>query len=138
MSTNQLKQSYDLHDFVTKTKCLESLVLDADDLITNPKETLRTICKLVDLPFSEDLLTWERCDHEAPRNWKISQASMGNHRALGWYDKCFSSTGFIQPKKGQGDEADRKTLTPEEVRKIGETLPFYQALHDVCIKPWQH
>lgn len=65
-------------------------VVDARDLLTNPRELLIELCKVLDVPFYESMLTW-------PPGRRATDGIWAKH----WYDAVESSTGFkpYQPQE---------------------------------------
>ena len=130
---NQFKSLHDLHEYVTTTLGLKSTVLDADDLITSPQETLQKFCQTVGLPFSDKLLTWDWTD-KIPGNCMMSQAVWEDHKLFGWYDTCLNSTGFIKPKEQLEKTVGEAEMTPEFKNMVVEALPYYEALRELRLK----
>ena len=52
-----VRQTYELYKVVQQIDP-NPLVLDADDLLENPKEMMQLYCSSAGLPFTEDMLTW--------------------------------------------------------------------------------
>lgn len=101
------------------------LVVDADDLIQNPRYFLNKICIYLDIPFSDKMLSWEpglsRSSEVAnnPFYWLWT----GELPLTNWYSNINQSTGFIQPKnEGELDLADRF------IPVLESCLPFYHEL----------
>ena len=59
------------------------IILDSKDLLTNPGETLRDICRLLDIPFYESMLKWKAGGIPEDGPW-----------ARYWYQNVHKSTGF--------------------------------------------
>ena len=58
-------------------------IVDATDILRAPETMLRALCDALEIPFSEDMLSWP----EGPRD---SDGAWAPH----WYDAVNSSTGF--------------------------------------------
>ena len=54
-----MKELYDLWTYVRETLDCNPLVIDADDLLRKPKETLSAYCAAVGLPYSHNLMQWD-------------------------------------------------------------------------------
>ncbi|GJL91373.1 HAD family hydrolase [Hyphococcus sp.] len=65
-------------------------VVDASDVLTRPEPVLRNLCKALDIPFSQDMLSWPPGPRDSDGPW-----------APHWYDAVESSTGFrrFEPRK---------------------------------------
>ena len=53
-----VKEQYDIWTHVKENLDSNPVVIDADDLLTKPKETLFACCFAVGLPYSDSLLQW--------------------------------------------------------------------------------
>lgn len=63
------------------------LVIDSDELLKNPKQYLLKICKCLNLPFSEEMLSWDKGGIKEDGVW-----------APYWYKNVHNSTGFAVQK----------------------------------------
>ena len=54
-----VKEQYDLWVYVKETFNPNPLVIDTEDLLRKPKETLFAYCSVVGLPYSDNLLKWD-------------------------------------------------------------------------------
>ena len=79
-------------------------VIDARDLLENPRKILEALCQAIGVPFDESMLSWPPGPRETDGIW-----------AKHWYGEVINSTGF-QPYKPRVDEV------PEKLRDI----------HDEC------
>lgn len=81
-------------------KCVELgfdnlIIIDADDLVSNPKYYLCKYCNAVGLKYSDDMLTWDKNDQRAIDHFKLWHE---------WHDSMFSSNGFMIDKISQTQE----------------------------------
>jgi len=103
----------ELHDEVVRRTGREPPVIDAADVLRDPRRSLTLLCEALELPFDEAMLAWPAGPRESDGVW-------GAH----WYASVWASTGFRpwQP----ADVA----LTPE-LEAVAETcMPFYERLHE--------
>ena len=114
-----VRQTYELYKVVQQMDP-NPLVLDADDLLENPKEMMQLYCSSTGLPFTEDMLTWEPGDIE---EWKM----FPNY--LAWFRTVMYSSGFIKPKPSAPESLSEYPKIVEEC--IQESLPYYEALYQV-------
>jgi len=87
-------------------------VLDARDVLQDPRRMLGLLCAAIGIPFSERMLAWP----EGPRS---SDGVWGRH----WYAGVWRSTGFrpYQPPKAP---------LPAALQPLAhDSAPFYQMLH---------
>ena len=62
-------------------------IIDANDVLMNPRDILGKLCSKIGIIFSEEMLTWSRGFRETDGNW-------GKY----WYKNVVNSTGFNQYK----------------------------------------
>jgi hypothetical protein len=62
-------------------------VIDADDVLRDPRGTLGALCAALGIPFSERMLRWPRGRRATDGAW-----------APAWYDAVERSTGFAEPR----------------------------------------
>ncbi|MAK62787.1 MAG: sulfotransferase family protein [Ponticaulis sp.] len=79
-------QQGDLFEYVWEMNGAPPVVVDSDDVLRKPKATLKKLCKRLDIPFTEDMLSWS----EGP---KPEDGAWAPH----WYDGVNASTGFGSP-----------------------------------------
>lgn len=93
-------------------------VIDAKDLQNNPKETLNKLCKRLEIPFEESMLSWKVGTRKTDGPWK----------KRGWYDKVSQSTAF-EPYKEKNISI---RIEYEELCKEGEKV--YEELKKYILK----
>ncbi len=93
-----------------------SPVVDAADLLADPRTVLSAYCDNVGLEFTEDMLSWESDVIPEWATWK------------GWHQAAHESTGFtkaaVTPKSAVGDLPDIVEAT------IDECMPYYLAMSE--------
>lgn len=93
-------------------------VIEASDVLTDPRRTLGLLCRRLSIPFYEEMLSW-------PAGRRVSDGVWAAH----WYDSVERSTGFAPP---------RATPTPLEGRAAdieAECRPLYDALRRHRLEP---
>lgn len=92
-------------------------VIDASDVLRNPRGTLSTLCGALDIPFAGEMLHWPPGRRETDGVW-----------APAWYDAVERSTGFAPPRPPVPFEALRDDLKPiaEAARPYYEKLQRYR------------
>ena len=86
-------------------------VLDAEDVLKDPRHALTELCRAVGVPFAEDMLSWPPGPRRTDGAW-----------APHWYDAVLDSTGFAQWRAREGE------LSPELAAIHAECAPHYAAL----------
>ncbi len=101
----------------TAAKGLPCPIVDAADIQQAPEATLRHLCKALDIPFRDEMLSWPTGPQEGEGVW-------GDH----WYDAVRQSTGFKPPK----DEPVH--LTPDLEAFAQACMERYRDLHGQRLK----
>lgn len=104
-------QQAEIFDFVTARRDQTPLVLDAQDLLKNPRGILSALCQGLGIEFTARMLTW-------PPGPRGSDGVWAKH----WYESLYRSTGF-QPYvfKAQRLSAHLESL-------VRECEPYYRHL----------
>jgi hypothetical protein len=86
-------------------------VVDAKDVLLDPKRTLSRLCEAVGIGFTEKMLSWPAGPHSDDGNW-----------APHWYDSVYKSTGF-------GKHQPKNEPVPEHLKPMcDEALKLYERL----------
>ncbi len=93
-------------------------VIDADDLLADPRGVLRALCAALSIPFDDAMLSWPAGGRGTDGVW-----------AAHWYDSVNRSTGFARPRP-------QPNLTDPDLQAIeAEALPIYQWLKEQALRP---
>jgi len=85
-------------------------ILDSRELLLNPRKVLQQLCRQINLPFTEKMLTWEAGPRPEDGVW-----------APHWYHAVHKSTGFAP--------YEAKTGFPEHLNALlDECQPWYERL----------
>ena len=87
-------------------------ILDARDILEDPRGMLELLCERVGIRFNEKMLSWRPGPRECDGVW-----------AEHWYDSVWSSTGFSPYRARTGD------LTPGHEEILSQALPIYEDMH---------
>ena len=86
-------------------------VIEAEDVRRDPAGTLGALCRAIDLPWTEAMLSWPKGQHPADGVW-----------APHWYGAIFNSTGFSPPDP-------EPAALPDPLRVIADTArPYYEGM----------
>lgn len=86
-------------------------VIDAEDVLANPRATLTALCSACGIPFDDAMLSWPAGPKSFDGNW-----------APHWYNAVWKSTGFSRPET-------RPAELPPELAKLADAArPYYEAL----------
>ena len=95
------------------------LVIDADELLANPRGIMEHYCKETGLPFEEQMLTWEPGEVKDWMSYKHTHV---------FKDTLLKSSGFMKPQELPQD-SDVQSLPKEAQDLIQEMLPYYEAMY---------
>ncbi|MFP7672370.1 HAD family hydrolase [Marivita sp. S0852] len=75
------------------------VVIDSEDIRTDPKHALRALCDAISLEWDASMLSWSKGGHPSDGVW-----------AAHWYKSVHQSTGFAGPEGPMPDVGDHQTL----------------------------
>ena len=95
-------------------------VIDAADVLRDPKRTLSALCRALDIPFADQMLHWPPGRRATDGAW-----------APAWYDSVERSTGFVPPRPPVPFDSLRDDLKPIALA----ARPHYERLHRFRLSP---
>jgi len=111
-------QQIDLFRYVVEHTGEIPPVLDARDVLTDPRSMLSQLCTRLGVPFSEAMLNWPAGKRDSDGIW-----------AKYWYSQVEQSTGFMPYKPGSRD-------VPEHLRPmVDECNIYYEEMAQYAIRP---
>jgi hypothetical protein len=96
------------------------VVLDSDDLLDRPADTVRAYCSAAGIPFLPDALNWRPGMRS---EWQATSR---------WHESTSRTSGFT---RATGGEADVVTANPVLRAYLDYHLPFYERLRAVAVRP---
>jgi hypothetical protein len=102
----------EIFDMVAEKLGTAPPVVDADDILADPRGMLSKLCAACGIPFDSAMLKW-------PKGPKPFDGVWAPH----WYNAVWQSTGFAKPA------AKEVKLPPGLVRIADEARPLYLKLH---------
>ena len=122
---NGIEQLYDLFKVVQQCKDRNPVIIDADDMLMNPRGIMEHYCSAVGLPFEESMLTWTPgVIKDWTYNFPLYQV---------WHGTAMMSSGFMKPRETKPEF----NLSKEAADAIEKALPFYDYMYAYRIKPVQ-
>jgi hypothetical protein len=91
-------------------------VVDSRDLLTDPAGILRALCRALDVPFTEAMLSWPAGPRDSDGIW-----------APYWYASVHASTAFASYRP------PAEPLPARLESLAAHCLPYYQRLHSYRI-----
>lgn len=94
----------------------EVLVLDARQVLLDPRKVISDLCARIGIPFEETMLSWEPGARPEDGAW-----------APYWYENVHRSTGF-------GKYKPKEESVPERLKPLlAECKPLYEHMHKLAI-----
>ncbi len=87
------------------------IVIDSDELLKNPRNYLKKLCNLLEIPFTEKMLRWKKDGIPEDGIW-----------AKHWYKNVHNSEGFAVQKSSS------QPLPNHLEPLLAEALPYYEIL----------
>ncbi len=102
----------EIFDMVAQKRGTAPPVIDAEDVLADPRGTLAALCATSGIAFDEAMLSWPQGPKSFDGNW-----------APHWYNAAWESTGFAPPAGRQAQPL------PSHLAKIADgARPHYEAL----------
>jgi hypothetical protein len=112
-----LPQQAELFDQVREQTGRLPIVIDARDVLTDPRSTLTSVCDALNIPFHDAMLSWPPGSRHTDGIW-----------AKYWYTAVHGSTGF-EPYAPKTERLD-----PRHESLLAQCVPFYEKLHAVRLR----
>lgn len=109
------ESQYEVYARIAEVTGHDPVVVDADDLVNRPADTIKAYCARVGIGFRPRALTWRPSDRP---EWELSRT---------WHTDVSASSTFTQTPREPALGADRH---PELDSYLEHHLPFYQRLHE--------
>jgi hypothetical protein len=106
----------EIFDMVAQKSGTAPPVVDAEDILANPRDVLARLCAACGIAFDEAMLKW-------PKGPKTCDGVWAPH----WYNAAWASTGFAAPP------GKHVTLSPELQRIVDQARPYYDRLKSHAI-----
>jgi len=104
-------------DHVERQPGVQCVIIDADDLLENPRGLMTAYSQAVGLPFQPSMLSWQ------PGPVKELESPW-----TGWTDDVINSSGITRrAKSSKLPPVDQ--LPPEVQETIAEAMPVYERMH---------
>jgi hypothetical protein len=111
-----LELQLQLWRYLKKRKALQA-VIDTEELLKNPREGLKNLCKKLSIAFNPGMLRWEPGPRQEDGVW-----------APHWYGRVHRSTGFLPPRTREYD------LSPYQEELAASCMPLYEQLKEEALK----
>eukprot|EP00057_Strongylocentrotus_purpuratus_P010689 XP_011665163.1 PREDICTED: uncharacterized protein LOC105438705 [Strongylocentrotus purpuratus] len=122
------KDVYDMWKYVNENLDAESIVVDSDDLLSNPAEILPKICRAAGLPYDESLLKWDGSS-EVTKSWMVPADDIVE-RMVYFYEIAIKSSKFLPAS----NMPSRDDVRPDVIRCTDQAMKYYDEMYEVRIK----
>lgn len=106
-------QQLKIFNYIKENCGYKPVVMEAKDILNNPRKMLAILCKNLSVKFDESMLSWAKGYRESDGIW-----------APRWYNRVIESTGFSEYKHKEIE------LNLEQKTIVEDCLPYYEALKD--------
>ena len=121
-----VRELYDMYKVVKEGIDPNPVIVDADDLLNNPKEIMRSYCNATGLVYTDDMLTWTPGIVE---DWKKT-----NPYHMIFHKTAMMSSGFTKPTDSTSPPMNIDEL-PTDVKEIlQDAMACYQEMYSARIK----
>ena len=134
------QELYEMYETIRLNVDPHPLVIDADDLLADPKGIMQRYCEATGLTFNEGMLTWTP---GVVDDWIFADEQPEDQPYEQWVHYCWiatvaKSSGFIKPAEKENSEKSleaKVAALPQEIKDaIDKALPYYDALYKNRIK----
>jgi len=108
-----IKRQFELYQEISQASGQDIPIVDSNDVLKDPENTLRLLCEKLSVPFMPDMLNWLKGS-------RVSDGVWAKH----WYKSVENSTGFAPYTEKQ------LQLNDEQLEVVNQVQPFYQQLYD--------
>ncbi|XP_054768591.2 uncharacterized protein LOC129276200 [Lytechinus pictus] len=124
-----VKELYDFWRYLQDTNIDRNpIVIDADDLLSNPRGVLSGYCHAVSLPYNDSLLTWDGSTEAFTK--MVAPGDRLIMDLVHFYGTAVKSTCFLPPKR----MPSRDELPPDVIRCSDKVVKYYDEMYDRRLK----
>ncbi|XP_072051713.1 uncharacterized protein [Amphiura filiformis] len=130
---NGYEMQFELLKYVQENLDTNPVIIDADDLQSNPSSILRQFCQAVGIPYSDCLLEWP-ANGDIMKTWKASRILLqGNllENKGGFYKNAMKSSRFLP-----GTATPKRSELSQDLQEAADySMPFYEQMYQMRLKP---
>lgn len=108
-----LKLEWEILEYALEQEAF-AVVMDSNEILKDPRKVLSLLCEKLDIPFKEEMLSWEAGPRDIDGCW-----------AKYWYANVHKSTGFQKQKTSERPFPERLRPLLEEAQKYYDKLAEY-------------
>ncbi|XP_071833104.1 uncharacterized protein [Apostichopus japonicus] len=125
------KYTYDLWKYTKENLDPDALIIDGTELTTHPEKLLPKYFEALGIPYKAEYLQWDE-NPEILIQWKASFESLVGAYLANLIKSAAHSTHFIPEA---GEPPSRESLTPDVIKCIDASFPYYNEMFEHRIKP---
>ena len=126
------KGLYDQWQYVKENLDPNPLIIDSDELLSDPKGMLTKFCAELDIPYSDDLIRWDGDPKGIDGWWQPYNKLYDFQFGLILCENAMYAKGFKKPSKLPVLEE-----MSEDVKESYEMIkPYYEEMYEARLKPW--
>lgn len=104
-------------ELISRDLSSNPIILDSEELANDTKHTLELLCSELNIPFTEDMLSWPAGPKDCDGAW-----------ASYWYKEVHETTGWNLTQNNDGMKKSYKSIDSSMVPLLRLVLPSYQHL----------
>ncbi len=125
------KEQYDLYQHVKEYYEPNPVIIDTEDLLSNPGHVLKAYCEKVGLPYSDDLLQWEPGSECMDRQWMVAKEQILGQSLMNVHKETFSNTHFGPPTK----VPNREDVSDDVLYCSDKCIQYYEEMYANRLQP---
>ncbi|XP_003724190.2 uncharacterized protein LOC100889982 [Strongylocentrotus purpuratus] len=123
----------DVMHHIEETFGQKPVIVDADELLSEPNRILPMYCRATGLEYDPKMLSWGKANVKE-LNWHFAE-SMPDFDKIGLFDSAMKSSKFNPSDNGgKEDSFDESSWTAEVRECIEAAIPIYQRLFQMRLK----
>ncbi|XP_071954270.1 uncharacterized protein [Antedon mediterranea] len=121
------QELWELYCYIENENGKKPFVVNADDLLKNPKQVLEKYCEAVGFEYNDGLLSW---DSKPKVEWSVAPTVWDVDYTYNWFANSLTAGGFKR-------ELSKPLPSIEELPKIVQeyvqiSMPYYEKLNACC------
>lgn len=117
------QELHEMYEYVKKNIDPDPVVVDADDLLSSPKQMMKAYCEGVGIQYEDHITSWKAGEVPAAWTW--------DEMCVAWYSTAVNSSGFVKEVDRHENSSSELCVTypANVVKAIEDSRPFYEKLH---------
>ena len=126
-----LKELYDQWQYVKKNLDPDPVIIDSDEVLSDPKHMLSKYCAALGIPYSDCLTEWDG-DPKHVQKWWIPYQPLHTFK----YARIFAQSAMYSKEFKKPDKLPSLDELSEDIKEsYGIVKPYYEEMHNARMKP---